>query len=162
MGMRRARWPGFAPPAASGTAVHGPTVLASKTHLTLDLLGIVAFSSGIHVRLALTATGRAAERAHHETRSLSDPTDPDTQWSYLSVLLQLGPVAGEADPYLPRSGSPLKWGGVPAYRTEPNYWLGTCTRPHDIMISAGWPEIGLGPTCVTALLEASPSAVTSD
>ncbi len=78
--------------------MHGPTILASKTHITLDLLGIVAFSSGIHVRLALTATGRAAERAHHETRSLSDPTDPDTQWSYLSVLLQLGPVAGEATP----------------------------------------------------------------
>ncbi|WP_198602248.1 hypothetical protein [Rhodococcus opacus] len=41
--------------------------------MTLDLLRVVAYPSGLAV--TLTATGCPAERARHETRPLTDPAD---------------------------------------------------------------------------------------
>ena len=58
----RPRWPAITPPTCSGAQVHGHRPLAADTHLTLDLVRIVAFP-GVH--LTLTAIDGPAERARH-------------------------------------------------------------------------------------------------
>ncbi|MFD7012038.1 hypothetical protein [Rhodococcus jostii] len=82
--MRRPRWPATAPPACGGVQVHGRRLLAADIQLTLELLRVVAYPSGL-AHLTLTATGCPAERARHETRPLTDPAEPSAHWSYLDV-----------------------------------------------------------------------------
>ena len=81
--------------------MHGHRLLAADTHLTLDLVRIVAFL-GVH--LTLTAIGRPAERARYQTRTLTDPADRSASWSYLAVRAGTGHLA-VADPYLPNRTS---------------------------------------------------------
>ncbi|MFC0454476.1 hypothetical protein [Rhodococcus jostii] len=153
--MRRPRWPAVAPPTTGGHRVHGPLLLTTEEHLTLELFEVVAFPDGLHLRMALTATGRPAELAQYETRSLSDPDDPSTRWSYLSVRARVDDIEGEADPYHPTSASKACRSGPPEYRTEPHYWLDAIPASGFIAVTAGWPRIGLGSTTTTIGLESS-------
>ncbi|AWK74792.1 hypothetical protein CBI38_27780 [Rhodococcus oxybenzonivorans] len=153
--MRRHRWPAQPPPATGGTQVHGPTVLAAHQGLTLQLNDITAYPSGMQLRLVLTATGRCAELAHHETRTLTDPEDYSGHWSYLSVFVTVGDIEGEADPYHPVTRSTR--GRPPTeYRTLPHYWVGTCQDSGALTLTAGWEEIGLPPTTTTIKLGPNP------
>lgn len=52
------RWPESPPPATGGIEVHRRRPLAAQTHLTLELVRITAFDSGLSVHLTLTANGR--------------------------------------------------------------------------------------------------------
>ncbi|MFD9666985.1 hypothetical protein ACFWAY_36160 [Rhodococcus sp. NPDC059968] len=70
--------------------------------MTLDLLRIAVYPSGIAVHLTLTATGHPAERARHEARPLTDPADPSAHRSYLNVWVGTDGLA-VADPYFHRA-----------------------------------------------------------
>lgn len=65
--------------------VHGRRLPAAQTHLTLDLIRVVVFPSGVCVHLALTAAGVPAELARYQTRPLTDPDGHSARWSYLTV-----------------------------------------------------------------------------
>ena len=131
--------------------MHGRRVLAAETDLTLELVRVVAFDSGLAVYLALTVTGVPADRARHETRPLTDPADLSARWSYLEVWAGSDRIA-VADPYFPR---PDVWGctaGRRLYRSTPQYWVGVATpvRSLALALTTEWPQIGLPPTA-TAL-----------
>lgn len=93
--MRRRRWPAAAPPATGGVVVYGPVELATTRDLTLRLAEVVAHPAGLELRIELTATGRTADRARHETRPLDDPDDPSARWSYLAVHVRVDDVVGK-------------------------------------------------------------------
>lgn len=84
--------------------MHGHRQLSAHTHLTLELVRITAYPSGLPVQLALTATGRPARRALHQTRPLTDLAVPSARWSSLNVWAGTADLA-VADPYLAPPGS---------------------------------------------------------
>ena len=53
--MGRHRWPTQPPPTTGGRRVHGPTVLADLHCVRLQLSEIIAYPTGMQIRLALTA-----------------------------------------------------------------------------------------------------------
>ncbi|WP_231868833.1 serine/threonine protein kinase [Rhodococcus opacus] len=146
--MRRARWPATAPPPCGGDRVHDRLPLTRNTDLMLELVRITSYPSGLAVQLALTATGRPARRAWHETRPLTDPTDLSAHWSYLEVWAGSGDLAA-ADPYFPRPDLQAAASGICSYRSEPLYWLPTAPA-WALTLATGWPQIGL-PTAVTTM-----------
>ncbi|TQC44485.1 serine/threonine protein kinase [Rhodococcus sp. WS4] len=131
--------------------MHGGLVLAVDTHLTLELVRIVAFESGLAVYLALTATGTPAERARHETRPLTDPADRSARWSYLEVWAGTDRIA-VADPYLARPNLQACTAELCTYLTEPQYWLDTPAPVRSVTLTAEWQQIGLAPTVSTLTL----------
>lgn len=141
--MRRHRWPTQPPPSTGGVPVHGRRVLAAHPGLTLQLDDITVYPTGMHVRLALTATNLCAELAHHETRLLTNSDDFSGSWSYLSVRVRVGDIEGEADPYLPVTRS-SRTCSAPQYRTSPQYWVNSLDS-EIVTLTAGWPQIGLEP-----------------
>ncbi|MGV9869383.1 serine/threonine protein kinase [Rhodococcus koreensis] len=149
--MHRRRWPANPPPPCGGVRVHGHRVLAADTHLTLELGRIVAFDSGLAVYLALTATGIPAERARHETRTLTDPADRSARWSYLEVWAGTDRIA-VADPYLARPDLRAGTAGRCVYRTEPQYWIDPPQPVRSVTLTAEWPRIGLAPTVAALTL----------
>ena len=54
-------------PPCGGDKVHDRLPLTGNTDLNLELVRITSYPSGLAVQLALTATGRPARRAWHET-----------------------------------------------------------------------------------------------
>ncbi|NDV10847.1 serine/threonine protein kinase [Rhodococcus sp. IEGM 248] len=153
--MGRPRWPAVAPPVSGGVEVHGRRLLAADAHLTLDVIRIVSFESGLAVHLALTATGAPAEGARRQTRPLTDPDDWSAEWSYLTVWAAAENTDAEADPYLPRPDVHACDAGLSVYRTEPRYWLGTPPTVRSVTLTAEWPQIGLPAT--TAILALEPT-----
>ncbi|MGW5152988.1 serine/threonine protein kinase [Rhodococcus koreensis] len=125
--------------------------MAADTHLTLELGRIVAFDSGLAVYLALTATGIPAERARHETRTLTDPADRSARWSYLEVCAGTDRIA-VADPYLARPDLRAGTAGRCVYRTEPQYWIDPPQPVRSVTLTAEWPRIGLAPTVAALTL----------
>jgi hypothetical protein len=134
--------------------------LAADTQLTLDLLRVVAYPSGLAVHLTLTATGRPAERARHETRPLTDPADPAAHWSYLDVWAGTDDLA-VADPYLHRPDRQDWAAGTCRYRTQPMYWLTVSPPARMVALTAEWPQIGLPASVTTVALSPTPPRVTS-
>ncbi|MBC2642645.1 serine/threonine protein kinase [Rhodococcus wratislaviensis] len=128
--------------------MHDRLPLTSDTDLTLELVRITSYPSGLAVQLALTATGRPARRAWHETRPLTDPTDLSAHWSYLDVWLGTGDLA-PADPYFLRPDLQAADAGICSYRSEPLYWL-PASPARALTLATGWPQIGL-PTAVTTM-----------
>ncbi|MFD9666979.1 serine/threonine protein kinase [Rhodococcus sp. NPDC059968] len=126
-------------------------MLAADPQVTLELGRIVAFGSGLAVYLALTATGTPAQRAHRETRTLTDPADRSARWSYLDVSAGTDRIA-VADPYLARPDLQACTAGLCTYRTEPQYWIDTPTPVRSVTLTAEWPRIGLAPTAATLAL----------
>ncbi|MFD9668400.1 serine/threonine protein kinase [Rhodococcus sp. NPDC059968] len=126
-------------------------MLAADTHRTLELVRIVAFDSGLAVYLALTATGIPAQRARHQTRTLTDPADGSARWSYLEVCAGADRIA-VADPYLARPDLQACTAGRCMYRTEPQYWIDTPAPVRSVTLTAEWPQIGLRPTVATLAL----------
>ncbi|MFZ2176296.1 MAG: serine/threonine protein kinase [Rhodococcus sp. (in: high G+C Gram-positive bacteria)] len=153
--MFRRRWPAIPPPVCGGVDVHGRRRLSAQTDLTLEVLRIVAFESGVSVHLALTATGAPAEKARHQTRPLTDPADHCARWSYLAVRagVENTDAEAQADAYLPRPDIATSCAGLTAYRTEPRYWLGIPPPVRAVTLTAGWPQIGLAPTTETMVLD---------
>ncbi|WP_009473118.1 serine/threonine protein kinase [Rhodococcus sp. JVH1] len=149
--VHRRRWPANPPPPCGGVRVHGRRVLAADPHLTLELGRIVGFGSGLAVYLALTVTGIPAERARHETRTLTDPADRSARWSYLGVCAGADRIA-VADPYLAHPDLQACTAGLCTYRTEPQYWIDTPAPVRSVTLTAGWPQIGLAPTVATLTL----------
>lgn len=141
--MRRRRWPAAAPPATGGVVVYGPVELATTRDLTLQLAEVVAHPTGLELRIELTATGRTADRARHETRPLDDPDDPSARWSYLAVHVRVDDVVGEADPSHLQSTSRVATSEASEYHTEPRYWVAAYPESGVITLTVGWPEIGL-------------------
>ncbi|UZG55272.1 serine/threonine protein kinase [Rhodococcus opacus] len=131
--------------------MHGHRGLAANPQVTLELGRIVAFDSGLAVYLALTATGIPAERARHETRTLTDPADRSARWSYLDVWAGTDRIA-VADPYLTRPDLRASTAGLCTYRTEPQYWLDTPAPVRAVTLTAEWAQIGLQPTVATLAL----------
>lgn len=131
--------------------MHDHRVLAADPHVTLELGRIVAFGSGLAVYLALTATGIPAQRARHETRTLTDTADRSARWSYLDVWAGTDRIA-VADPYLARPDLQACTAGLCTYRTEPQYWIDTPTPVRSVTLTAEWPQIGLQPTVATLAL----------
>ena len=129
--------------------MHGHRLLSAHTHLTLELTRITAYPSGLAVQLALTATGRPARRALHQTRPLTDPADPSARWSYLDVWAGTDYLA-VADPYLPRPDLQATATGICTYRSEPLYWLPVPPPVRTVTLTAEWPQIGL-PASVTTV-----------
>ncbi|MDF3311586.1 serine/threonine protein kinase [Rhodococcus sp. T2V] len=149
--VRRLRWPATAPPACGGVQVHGRRLLSADAHLTLDLLRIVAYPSGLAVHLTLTATGQRAEQARHETRPLTNPADPSAQWSYLDVWAGTDELA-VADPFLHRPDRQESAAGTCRYRTQPMYWLPASPPVSMVALTAEWPQIGLPASVSTVAL----------
>ncbi len=145
--VRSPRWPATAPPPCGGDRVHGRRLLTVRTHLTLELVRITAYPCGLALQLALTATGRPARRALHQTRPLTDPADPSAQWSYLDVWAGTDDLA-VADPYFPRPDLHATATGICTFRSEPLYWLPAPART--VTLTAEWPQIGL-PASLTTL-----------
>ncbi|MDV7246749.1 MULTISPECIES: serine/threonine protein kinase [Rhodococcus] len=160
--MRRPRWPEIAPPSCGGVRVHGRRLLAADTHLTVELVQVVAFASGLGVHVALTATGRAAELAQYQTRPLTDPADESGRWSYLEVRAGIERTVF-ADPFLPTPDVQGCAGGLCTYRTEPRYWLGERPPVRALTITAQWRQIGLPHTMAVVALasidEVSPTTL---
>ncbi|KAF0956762.1 hypothetical protein MLGJGCBP_00256 [Rhodococcus sp. T7] len=141
------------PPTTGGFDVHGHLALSTGEQLTLDLLAVRAFPEGLHLRMAVTATGRTATAALHQTRALTDPADLSAQWSYLAVRVRVDDCDADADPSFPKPDTQARSGGLATYRTEPHYWIGTVPTCASLMFSAGWPEIGLDTATTTVYLE---------
>lgn len=59
--------------------VHGPVELVTSRDLSLRLAEVVAHPTGMLLRIELTARGRSADLARHETRPLDDPDDPSAR-----------------------------------------------------------------------------------
>ncbi|QTJ70480.1 hypothetical protein HYG77_33705 (plasmid) [Rhodococcus sp. ZPP] len=147
--MGRHRWPAQPPPTTGGRRVHGPKVLADLHCVRLQLSEIIAYPSGMQIRLALTATEICAEIARHETRALTNRDDFSAQWSYLTVTIGVDDLSGEADPYYPLTTNTGVGKGM-EYRTVPRYWINTLPTSGTITLIAGWPQIGLEPVTTTA------------
>ena len=128
---------------------HDRLLLTESAHMTLELLRITAYPSGLAVQLALTATGRPARRAWHETRPLTDPADPSARWSYLDVWAGTDELT-VADPYLHRPDLQATEVGNCSYRSEPLYWLPLAHPVPAITLTAEWPQIAL-PASVTTM-----------
>lgn len=150
------RWPESPPPATGGTEVHRRRHLATLPHLTLELIGITAFDTGLGVHLTLTADGRPALLARRETRPLTDARDDSAQWSYLDVWIGADRLA-VADPYRTRPDVRAEDGGVCIYRTEPHYWIPLPPPTPFLTITAEWNRIGLAPVATTMNLTSRPA-----
>ncbi|MFZ2178180.1 MAG: hypothetical protein WAW17_29970 [Rhodococcus sp. (in: high G+C Gram-positive bacteria)] len=155
--MRRRRWPAAPPPTTEGLPVTGAAVLVSRRDVNLRVTEIVAYPTGMEVRLDLTVRGRSAHRARHETRPLDDPDDPSARWSYLAVSVRVDDLEGEADPRHPPAPSKAARSDASVYHTQPLYWIGAYPRSGSITITAGWTQIGLKPMTTTIRVGPNPS-----
>ncbi|NDV04323.1 hypothetical protein GXW84_07180 [Rhodococcus sp. IEGM 248] len=155
--MRRRRWPAAPPPATEGIVVHGPVELVTSRDLSLRLAEVVAHPTGMLLRVELTARGRSADLARHETRPLDDPDDPSARWSYLAVNVQVDDMEGVADPRHPHSTSKTDAADASEYHSAPHYWISDYPESGTITLTAGWKEIGLLPRTRTITLGPNPS-----
>ncbi|WP_368680523.1 hypothetical protein R1X32_09955 (plasmid) [Rhodococcus opacus] len=151
--MRRHQWPAQPPPTTGGVRVHGERTLAALHCVRLQLSEILAYPTGMQLRLALTATEICGDIARHETRALTDREDFSAHWSYLTVHIRVDDLYGEADPYDPLTTN-TGVGRAMEYRTVPRYWIGVLPASGALTITAGWPRMGLEP--VTTTLELDP------
>jgi hypothetical protein len=139
--------------------VHGRRVIAAEADLTLELVRVAAFDSGLAVHLALTVTGAAADRARYETRPLTDPADRSAGWSYLDVWVGVDRFA-VADPYFPRPDVMGCAAGHWMYRTTPQYWVDTAAPVRSLALTTEWAQIGLKPAVTTLTLTSAERAAT--
>lgn len=159
--MRRHRWPAVPAPTTGGLPIHGPRVLVALPGMLLQLTTILAYPTGLEIRMVFTAIGVAAERARHETRALTDPADTSARWSYLQTWVCLDTLAGQADPFHPLTGS-LDTAAVNQYRTAPRYWINTSPHSHMLTITTEWIRVGLSPSRTTVQLGANPSTLSTE
>ncbi|MFC9551863.1 hypothetical protein ACFTWF_13520 [Rhodococcus sp. NPDC056960] len=155
--MRKRRWPAAPPPATEGVAVHGPVELVTSRDLSLRLSEVVAHPTGMLLHIELTARGRSADLARHETRPLDDPDDPSARWSYLAVNVRVDDVEGVADPRHPHSPSVPGAEGASEYHSAPHYWISDYPESGTITLTVGWKAIGLLPRTRTITLGPNPS-----
>ncbi|MDT2005967.1 hypothetical protein FXW78_16685 [Rhodococcus opacus] len=155
--MRRMRWPAAPPPATEGVVVHGPVELVTSRDVSLRLSEVVAHPTGMLLHIDLTARGRSADLARHETRPLDDPDDPSARWSYLAVNVRVDDVEGVADPHHPHSPSKPDAEGASEYHSAPHYWISDYPESGTITLTVGWKEIGLLPRTRTITLGPNPS-----
>jgi hypothetical protein len=137
--------------------VHGPVELVTSRDLSLRLSEVVAHPTGMLLHIELTARGRSADLARHETRPLDDPDDPSARWSYLAVNVRVDDVEGVADPRHPHSPSVPGAEGASEYHSAPHYWISDYPESGTITLTVGWKEIGLLPRTRTITLGPNPS-----
>ena len=137
--------------------VHGPVELVTSRDLSLRLAEVVAHPTGMLLRVELTARGRSADLARHETRPLDDPDDPSARWSYLAVNVQVDDMEGVADPRHPHSTSKTDAAEASEYHSAPHYWISDYPESGTITLTAAWKEIGLLPRTRTITLGPNPS-----
>jgi hypothetical protein len=131
--------------------------LVTSRDLSLRLAEVVAHPTGMLLRVELTARGRSADLARHETRPLDDPDDPSARWSYLAVNVQVDDMEGVADPRHPHSTSKSDAADASEYHSAPDYWISDYPESGTITLTAGWKEIGLLPRTRTITLGPNPS-----
>ena len=110
--------------------------------MSVELAAVLAYPAGLSLRMMVIATGAGAAVARYETRPLTDPADTSARWSFLVVQVRVDDQHAVADPFHPVTRS-VSAGPESVYRSEPRYWIPLFPGSGALVMTVGWPEVGL-------------------